>query len=125
MQPLRKKLLWWVVSTAAISTIPALGTPAGKAAVAAVFGIVERRLEGKPQLRAPQMLRADPAAAEVYDDGVVLHGAHVRCPQNATVASCRDRGGGWWDRGPVRRGVRGVGRGVRAAFCFLTRPFRR
>lgn len=130
-QELRRKVLWLVVSSAALAAVPAISThPAGAAAVKGLqWWISHRQEQNKPVIP----FRADVApvtAAQVYDDGIRFTGASVNCPRNA---HCECAGGcqwpdcdcGWWDRGPVRRGVRRVGRAIAAVGRFLLPPYRR
>ena len=126
-QELRRRLVWFAVSTAAVSLIPIVSThPAGAVAVKVVQQVIEgRKQTPAPELKhalvSPVLVKADPAQARVYHDGVTVYGARVDQP----TAAASDCDCNWWDRGPLRRGMRGVGRGVKATFCFLTRPLRR
>jgi len=108
-QALRHKLLVFVITTAGVSFIPVLATPAGQIAVNALVNVAETRID-KRLHPTPDVIKNDIVPTK-YDNGVVVHRGCV-----ADQAK-----GDWWCRGPIRRGLRGVGVGIKHVFCFVFR----
>lgn len=103
---LTKKLLWFVLYSAAVTALPALATtPAAKLVL--------------------PLLKSETAAVEARPACV-----DGRCPLTPATSSstpaapisasscCNNAARPWWQRGPLRRGVRAVA-------CFISRPWRR
>jgi hypothetical protein len=108
---LAKKLLWFVLYSAAVSALPVLAT---SPAVKLVLPLLQA--EASPPCANGQCAVC-PLTPSVTP--------RVAPPLPATTAtdcvstgSCVDASTRWWCRGPVRRGIRAVA-------CFISRPWRR